>query len=106
LPKDATLRITPWVVHHDKRWFDEPDNFNPDRFSAENQTKQVRGAFMPFGTDPRVCIANIFAMTELTLVATMLLQRFEFEPCGEAPQPKFNVTLRPIQGLKLRLVRH
>jgi cytochrome P450 len=61
---------------------------------------------MPFGTGPRVCIANIFAITELTLVAAMLLQRFEFQSCSEAKQPKFNITLRPAQGLKLRLVRH
>lgn len=44
-------------------------------------------------------------MTELTVIAAMLLQRFELSvPQGmTAPRPVLNVSLRPEEPLRLRL---
>ncbi|MDR7377503.1 cytochrome P450 [Rhodoferax ferrireducens] len=106
LPRGALVRITPWVLQHDARWFPEPERFDPERFSDAGQAAQVRGSYLPFGAGPRVCIGNLFAMTEMQLVAAMLLQRFQLTPvAGPPPQPVLNVTLRPAQGLRLQLQR-
>ncbi len=106
LPKGAMVRITPWVMHHDPRWFADPQRFDPERFSAAGQAAQERGAYMPFGAGPRVCIGQLFASTEMALVAAMVLQRFTLAPADTAaPQPVLNVTLRPAQGLRLQLLR-
>ena len=32
IPKDALLYPNVWAVLHDERWFDNPDEFNPERF--------------------------------------------------------------------------
>ena len=63
--------------------------------------------FLPFGTGPRVCIGNNFALTEMTLIAARLLQHVELHlPSGaQPPRPELNVTLRPATGLRLVLVR-
>ncbi|MEO8299212.1 MAG: cytochrome P450 [Burkholderiales bacterium] len=105
LPKGALVRITPWVLHHDPRWFDEPETFRPERFLAADAALP-RGAYMPFGTGPRVCLGQHFALAEMTLIAAMLLQRFALQriPGEPAPQPQLNVTLRPAHGLRLRLL--
>lgn len=106
VPAGAMLRITTWVMQRDPRWFDNPTRFDPDRFSPEGLARQVRGSYMPFGVGPRVCIGSIFAMTEMTLVAAMLLQRHSLHPAGAGvPTPRVNVTLRPAEGMPLRLVR-
>jgi cytochrome P450 len=64
-----------------------------------------RGAFMPFGTGPRVCLGQHLALAEMTLLAAMFLQRYEVAvPAGMAPpRPVFNITLRPETPLTLRL---
>ena len=106
LPQGALVRITPWVLHHDARWFAEPERFDPERFSDAGQASQTRGAYLPFGAGPRVCIGNLFATTEMALVAAMVLQRFSLTPTGTAAvRPALNVTLRPADGMRLELRR-
>jgi cytochrome P450 len=104
LPAGTLLRITPWVIQRDPRWFPEPEAFRPERFLADEPT-QPRSAWMPFGVGPRVCIGQHFAMLEMTLVAALLLQRCTLEtlPDEPPPQPRVYVTLRPAAPLRLRL---
>jgi len=106
LPQGALVRVTPWVLQHDARWFPEPERFDPERFSSAGQAQQERGSYLPFGAGPRVCIGNLFATTEMTLIAAMVLQRFSLAP-GSAvePAPVLNVTLRPAGGMPLQLTR-
>ncbi len=106
IPKGAMLRITPWVLHHDERWFDQPQAFRPERF-MDGAPPIPKGAWMPFGAGPRVCLGQHFAMVEMTLLSAMLLQRFTLElPEGAAPcEPELHVTLRPKQSVQLRLRR-
>jgi cytochrome P450 len=107
IPRGALLRIAPWVLQRDPRWFSEPDAFRPERFLPD-APPPPRGAWMPFGAGPRVCIGQHFAMLEMTLVAAMLLQRYTLVLPADAPpcEPELNVTLRPRGGVVLWLQRH
>jgi cytochrome P450 len=100
------VRITPWVVQRDPRSFEDPEAFRPERFLPD-APPLPRGAWMPFGAGPRVCIGQHFAMLEMSLVAVLLLQRYALELPVDAPacQPLFNVTLRPKGGVRLHLRR-
>jgi len=106
IPSGAMLRITPWVLQRDARAFDEPTQFRPERFLPD-APPPPRGAWMPFGSGPRVCIGQHFAMLEMTLVAALLLQRYTLAlPPGVGPvEPVMNVTLRPRNGVQLVLQR-
>lgn len=110
LPAGALVRISPWVVQRDARWFPEPLAFRPQRFLPVDQggdEPPPRGAWLPFGTGPRVCIGQHFALLEMTLVAAMLLQRCTLAtvPGRDPGRPEMQVTLRPAGGLQLRLTR-
>lgn len=106
IPKGSMIIVAPWVLHHDARHFPQPDAFRPERFMPD-APPLPRSAWMPFGLGPRVCIGQHFAMTEMTLVAAMLLQRYDLarEPGEPAPQVQLDITLRPAQTLKLRMRR-
>jgi cytochrome P450 len=105
--RGAILRITPWVLHHDARWFPEPEAFRPQRFTADAEPPP-KGAWMPFGTGPRYCIGQFFATLEMTLIAAMLLQRYRMAlPAGSTPRPAavVAVTLRPATAVHLQFAR-
>ncbi|MBV8500915.1 MAG: cytochrome P450 [Paucibacter sp.] len=106
VPRGALLLLAPGLIQRDARWFPEPEAFRPERF-APDAPEIPRGSWMPFGAGPRVCLGQHFAMTEITLVAAMLLQRFRLAPAPGAapPRPTLNITLRPATPLRLSLAR-
>jgi len=106
VPKRTMFMIPVFLLHEDARVFPEPQAFRPERF-APDAPPIPRGAFMPFGAGPRVCLGQHLAMAELTVVAAMVLQRFNLSvPEGEkAPEPVLNISLRPKDGLRLGIER-
>ncbi len=92
------------LMQRDERWFPEPDAFRPERF-ADDAPALPRGAYMPFGTGPRVCLGQHLAMTEMTVVAAMILQRYVLSvpPGMTPPRAVLNVTLRPEHALHLAI---
>jgi cytochrome P450 len=105
LPRGSIARVVSYVVHHDERWFPDPDAFDPDRFAAGREEQIPACAYLPFGAGPRMCIGYSFAMTEMTLLTAMLLQRFTLAPAAgqEAPELDVKMSLRPKGGLRLAL---
>jgi unspecific monooxygenase len=64
-----------------------------------------REAWSPFGPGPRVCLGQHLAITEMLVIAAMLLLRYALSiPEGLAPpSARLNVTLRPREPLHLAL---
>ena len=106
LPARTIFFVPLRLMHQDARWFPEPHRFRPERF-AVGAPEIPRGAFMPFGAGPRVCLGQHLAMAEMTVVAAMFLQRFSVTvpDAMKAPEPVFNITLRPDVPLRLKLAR-
>ncbi|CAN0626969.1 Cytochrome P450 [Burkholderia multivorans] len=104
LPARTLFMIPVHLMHHDPRWFPDPEVFRPERFAPDAPEVQ-RGAYIPFGAGPRVCLGQHLAMAEMTVIAAMLLQRFVLSvPDGSAPpRPVLNVTLRPDQPTHLAI---
>lgn len=105
IPKGSLVAILSFVIHRDSRWYPNPMQFDPGRFSDERSKSIPRGAFIPFGTGPRICIGSNFAIMEISLVVAMLVQRYSLTPTNAAkePVPDFKVTLRPAEGMHLNL---
>lgn len=106
VPAGAMLRVTPWVIHRDERWFTQPQRFMPERF-LDGAPPIPKGAWIPFGLGPHVCIGQHFAMLEMSLLAAMLLQRYTLMPIDDGADhtPQLSVTLRPRDAVRLRLSR-
>lgn len=106
VPARTLFMIPVFLLHEDGRVFAEPRAFRPERF-AKDAPPIPRGAFMPFGAGPRVCLGQHLAMAEMTVVAAMLLQRFRLSapPEQPPPEPVLNISLRPRMPLRLDLAR-
>lgn len=104
IPKGAAVLVAPWVTHRHRRYWEDPERFDPDRFSPARSVGRPRFAFIPFGAGPRVCIGAAFAQAEATLILATLAQRFRprMTP-GHQVVLRHRVTLRPKDGLPMTL---
>lgn len=75
IPKGSPIMISPYVTHHDARWYPSPETFDPDRFEKDRARDLPSGAYIPFSGGSRICIGKAFAMMEAQLVIGSLLQR-------------------------------
>jgi cytochrome P450 len=97
--------MSQWVVQRDPSFFEEPEEFRPERWTDEFQKTMPKFAYFPFGGGPRLCVGNSFAMLEMALVLPTIGQRYRFALAPGAqvtPQPTF--TLRPHPGIPAVIV--
>jgi cytochrome P450 len=96
LPAGSVAAVSPLLLHHDPRWFSDPEAFDPGRWFDDRRRAVPRHAYLPFGTGPRSCIGEQFAWTEaITVLATLAqIWTFRADPDFEAT-PSYRITLRP-----------
>lgn len=102
LKRSAIVIINIYGVHRDPAIYPDPLRFDPDRWTPEFERSLPKGAYLPFGSGPRVCVGNAFAQMEAKLVLAVLAQRFtlRLRP-GHTVEPEDRFTLRPKFGLPM-----
>ena len=60
----TSVDISPYATHRLPEFWEEPDQFRPERFTPEQVAKRPRFAYFPFLGGPRQCIGNAFALME------------------------------------------
>jgi cytochrome P450 len=99
------ILISPWIVHRHRALWHEPDAFIPQRFLDGGLDRLPRGAYLPFGLGPRICIGQGFAVQEIMTVLATILPAFSFRIANpEKIFPLARITLRPEAGMAM-LVR-
>jgi cytochrome P450 len=92
-------------TQRDPRFFDQPDEFRPERWRDGRERAVVRGSYLPFGAGPRMCIGSTFATMELVLALATIRQRYRWQLLSDdPPQPVARVALNPDRPIPLRLV--
>src|SRR5215831_18247756 len=98
--------LSPYLMHHDARFFPDPEAFVPTRWAAPPDAGPARSAYLPFGGGPRQCLGEGFAWLEGLLVLTTLAQTWRMQRVPGSPvEPWGLVTLRPQQGIQVHLTR-
>jgi cytochrome P450 len=106
VPAGIQLFIPAWVVHHDARFFENPEEFRPERWTPDFIRELPRYAYFPFGGGPRVCIGNSFAMMEFILLLATIAQKFRLRLVPEHNVELYPaLSLRPRHGIKVTLER-
>jgi cytochrome P450 len=105
--RGALVMIAPWTLHRHKRYWTNPDLFDPDRFTGAREKEIGSGTYIPFGLGPHTCVGAGFAQVEATLIIAELARRFDFE-VSEAGKvrPAARLTTRPARQISCRVRRH
>lgn len=102
IPRGSQVFMFQWVTQRDPRFFPEPDEFKPERWTDDFVNALPRYAYFPFGGGPRICIGNYFAMMEVVLLMATIGQRFRFSLVQDQPVDLFPaMSLRPKEGIKV-----
>ena len=102
----AQVVISPWHLHRHSRLWNDPDLFDPARYTTENGAAGLRNAYIPFSAGQRVCPGAGFAMIEGPLLLAMLVRAYRFTPVAERPaMPVAHLTVRGRDGIWLKIAR-
>jgi len=102
LPAGSVVLISPYVLHRRADTFPAPENFRPERFAGDAEKRLPKGAYLPFGGGPRICIGNHFALLEGHLLLATLAQRVSFALVpNQQIETEPLITLRPRHGIKV-----
>jgi cytochrome P450 len=98
--ENGSAVITPqWSVHRDPRYFESPEEFDPDRW-ARHRPGEVP-AYFPFSSGPHACIGKEFALSGATLVLARLVRDFDVDVArSELDGLRITPTLRPDDGIE------
>ena len=105
IPAGSSILMSQYLMHHDFRYFPQPERFDPERWSPQEKAKRPRFSYFPFGGGVRSCIGETFAWTEGILVIATIARRWKMQVMRGDPlvlQPL--VTLRPKHGMQMRLI--
>ena len=112
IPAGAVLIAPQIVVHHDPRFWPEPEKFDPLRFSDDNKTSNGKArpkfAYYPFGAGSRQCIGEGLAWMEGVFVLSTIFRNWKVRPGMGAPEElpmSPMISLRPKHGVPLVIER-
>ncbi|CAN1137435.1 Cytochrome P450 CYP749A22 [Linum perenne] len=104
LPAKMALSLPIIAIHHNPLlWGEDCHLFKPERF-ADGVSRSA--AFFPFGFGPRKCVGSSFAIAEIKIALSMLLQRFRLSLSPSYVHSPFHMlTICPKDGLQIILER-
>jgi cytochrome P450 len=106
VPAGSNIVLCAYVTHRHPDFWENPEGFDPDRFTSERSAGIHRMAYFPFSGGPRKCIGNSFAMMQMPIVLAMVAQRFRLNLLpGERAVPEPAISLRPRDPLMMTLER-
>ena len=133
--KGDLILLSTWAMGRNPRVWEDPEAFDPDRFTDERLERLARsqaeeGAtdeeieravtmlksgrdfiYTPFGAGPRSCIGGLFSLLTVTTIVGSCVQKFDFSPDEaslplDAPIPlRYDVTMCYPDGLKMKVRR-
>jgi cytochrome P450 len=106
VPKNSLVLMSPFVMHHDPRYFEDPSRFDPERWTPEARETRPQFSYFPFGGGPRRCIGEGFAWMEGILLLATMAQDWQMRLVPNHPvELKPVMTLRSKHGMRMTAVR-
>jgi cytochrome P450 len=101
-PKGTVIFFSQYITQRMPEIFPEPRKFLPARWETYKPTVYE---YFPFGAGAHNCIGGTFAIAEMKVALAMLLQRFRLSvPDGSRVDRRFELSLRPKRGLKMKVM--
>lgn len=104
VPAGTVIAICIYALHRHPAFWDQPDLFDPERFTPERSAGRNKYVYIPFSIGPRQCIGSTFGLLEGSLILACIAQHFELHLLAGIEvkaQPLF--VLRPNRDLLMSL---
>jgi len=95
VPRGATILMSPYITQRMGIFWDNPEVFDPERFTPDRTRRRHKYTHFPFGGGPHQCLGQHLFYAEALIIVATILSRFRFQLS--------NSTIPPIQlGASLR----
>jgi len=102
IPSGSTVIVYVYGAHHAPRYWQNPENFDTERFTKANDKLRTPFTFLPFGAGPRGCIGGNYAMLQILMILSDLLRKYDFQLApGQTIEARPMVILRPKHGIRM-----
>ena len=103
LPAGSLVLVSPYVMHRDRRYFSEPLQFDPERWTPRSTADRPEFSYLPFSAGPRSCLGEHLAWMEMQLVVAAIAQRWRLRLLPGFPLELLPlIALRPKYGLRMQ----
>ncbi|XP_012252348.2 cytochrome P450 9e2-like isoform X1 [Athalia rosae] len=75
----TTVRIPVFGLHMDPKYWQNPDQFQPERFSEINKQNTHKYVYLPFGEGPRICVGMRIGILQAKAAIATTLKHFTLE---------------------------
>ena len=105
LPVGVSVYVPISALHKDPEYWENPLEFDPERFNAENKSKIKSGTYLPFGLGLRQCLGQNYAKFTMKMNLIYILRFFDVENCENMPK-NFeldpDIIMSPKGGLRVK----
>src|SRR5580700_10683574 len=102
IPRGSTVVVFIHGVHHSPQYWENPESFNPERFTKANEKLHRPFTHLPFGAGPRGCIGGNYATLQILMIMSALFRKYDLKLVpGQSIEPRPMVILRPEYGIRM-----
>lgn len=97
IPAGADIFLCPYLLHRDSRFWNQPEQCIPERFSDEQIKERNKDVYYPFSLGSRRCIGEFFSLVDMQLHLGLLARHFVLRHVPGEPvdiEPHINLRSR------------
>jgi cytochrome P450 len=102
IPAGSVVLVSPYITQHDARYFDEPEKFDPQRWTQEAENARPKYSYFPFSSGSRQCLGEAFAWLEAVIAISVIAQKWQLKLApGHRVEMQPQLTLRSKFGMRM-----
>lgn len=103
IKENTSVFLSQYVAHRDERYYNNPEEWNPDRWTSEFEESLPKGAYYPFGLGTTRCVGEHFSKVLIYIFISMFVHQYNFKLIDDVPEPDYGTVLNPSGKVMMEL---
>lgn len=103
IKENTSVFLSQYVAHRDERYYNNPEEWNPDRWTSEFEESLPKGAYYPFGLGTTRCVGEHFSKVLIYIFISMFIHKYDFNLIDGVPEPDYGTVLNPSGKVMMQL---
>jgi cytochrome P450 len=95
IQENTSIFLSQYVAHRDERYYNNPEEWNPDRWTPEFEESLPKGSYYPFGLGTTRCVGEHFSKVLIYIFISMFIHKYDFNLIDGVPEPDYGTVLNP-----------